>query len=159
MTHIVFERGRVKFYGPIADLIRKKYLYSVQAKLKYRNNISSKVMRRQQDFLTSQLTDWSYRLEIHQTKICQTRNDTPCMRTPHLEMTAPVCIVVLETDPIVKKCVIKRYPNGRTLTLLVVDEKNLKRVSRTAGPGTTRGSGKRKRKGRILGLSTGKRED
>jgi hypothetical protein len=32
-------------------------------------------------------------------------------------------VVVLETDPVVRKCVTKCYPDGRTLSLLVVEEK------------------------------------
>jgi hypothetical protein len=34
-----------------------------------------------------------------------------------------VSMIVLETDPKVKKLVTKKYPNSRTLLLLVVEEK------------------------------------
>jgi hypothetical protein len=48
----------------------------------------------------------------------------PCRKVAHGDIVCPsVSVVVLETFPKVKKSVTKRYPDGRTLSLLLVDEK------------------------------------
>jgi hypothetical protein len=47
----------------------------------------------------------------------------PCIRVPAGTKTPSVDVVVLEDSPQVKKVVTKRYPDGRTLSLFLVDEK------------------------------------
>jgi hypothetical protein len=46
----------------------------------------------------------------------------PCTREPR-GTSPPVTVDVLETDPNVIKCVTKRYTDGRTLTMVLLDEK------------------------------------
>jgi hypothetical protein len=68
-----------------------------------------------------------HKIENKRSRMNSKEKRYPAVKPPPGWTPPPVSMVVLETSPKVKKCNTKRYPDGRTLSLLLVDEVIIKK--------------------------------
>jgi hypothetical protein len=78
-------------------------------------------------------------------------------KPPPGSVEAPLSVDLLETTPVVKKVVTKRYPDGRTLYLLVIDDKLVEKSMTFGWEWTLKKLRNRKKKGQRLASNIGKK--